>query len=401
MLQQISLEKAQQIILQTVSSLSPEYVPLREVLGRILAEDLVAEHSLPPHAQSAVDGFALADGNALKDSCFEITARFKLGDFPDAELGPGEAAGIFTGGILPPGTRAVIPHERTTVAGNLLTVRETVKPGQNIKQMGEDFLFGELLLERGTRLDPGAIALLAACGIAQAPVYRKPKVAIISLGTNVIPYGQTPQPGQTRDSNTPLLEALITRDGGSVAASLLVPNSRPVEYSSKLSELWEQVDLLITTGATYTQGDSEVQAQMDLIGAKPLYWGVPVLPGSHSGAAHCGSRLFLSLSGNPASCAVGYHLFAAPAIRAMQGLDPAFRYVVARCVNGFPKKSGSRRFVRGHATFSQQGWEVTVLQGQKPSMIRSLLSCNALIDIPAQSAPINAGAKVSIILLNQ
>jgi molybdopterin molybdotransferase len=127
---------------------------------------------------------------------------------------------------------------------------------------------------------------------------------------------------------------------------------------------------------------------------------VPVQPGSHAGASVLNGRLIFALSGNPAACAVGYQLFAAQAVLAMQGFKPRLKRLKARCVNGFAKKSGSRRFIRGHAYWDQEGWQVMVLPGQKPSMIRSLVNCNALIDMPPNHPPIEVGQEVSVLLLN-
>lgn len=394
MLQQITLETAQQVLRESVSTLEVESVPINVAMGRILAHDLVAEQSLPPYPQSAVDGFALGDGEALVNTQFKIAGYLDLDEFPVAVLGPGQAMGVMTGGTLPQGTLAVVPHERTVSQENILTVHEQVKPFGNIKKAGEDVAAGALLLPQGTRINAGCIALLAALGITRVSVYRKPRVAIISLGKNVIPYQQIPAPGQARDCNTPMLQALVERDGGMIVASGLSCTAEDT-----LKALWEQADLLIATGSTYTMGGDgdEVIAALK---ARPLYRDVRIMPGSHSCAARCGSRLYLSLSGNPGACAVGYHLFASPVLCAMQGHNWAAPYIQARCVNGLNKKTGSRRFVRARAVYTAEGWEATILPGQKPSMIRSLISCNALIDVPANSPPIAAGTQVSVMLLD-
>lgn len=399
MASELTLEIAQQLILDNTTILSFEHVSLLEACGRILAENLIAGENLPPYQQSAVDGYALSDGMADLHSSFTVIGHLALGDYPAVSLNSGEAMGVLTGGALPSGTQAVVPQEKTIVEENKITILEKAKPGNNIKQAGEDFKAGTLMLSKGTCLDAGCIALLAAFGIDKVPVYRRPQVAIMGLGKNVIPCHLTPRPGQTRDSNEALLAAFLQQEGAILVASELTGGMANGETAERLAAILAKADLVITTGGTYSDGENESRQMLESTGAKVFYWGVNIQPGSHNGAARCGQKLLFSLSGNPAACAVGYQLFVAPALRAMQGITPYPLRVQACCVNGFSKKSGSRRFVRGHAMYNARGWEVEVLAGQKPSMLRSLINCNALIDLPAGSPPVEAGAAVNIILL--
>lgn len=397
MLRDVSLEIAQQLILNGLAALPGEQVSLSDSLGRTLAQDLTAPELLPPHPQSAVDGFALGDESGPAESGFIIQGYLGLGDYTTRPLNSGEAYGVLTGGSLPEGTKSVVPHERTRVQEKLLTVLEPIKPGNNIKKAGEDFRTGQLLTARGDTLDPGALTVMAAFGMDMVSVYRKPRVAVISLGRNLVPYQDIPQPGQNRDSNALLLSALVKQQGGMVISCQQIKN--PENSLDLIRKSLNDADLLISTGGTYTQGDDDVGRIWEHLGAEMLYWGAALMPGSHTGAARHGSRLLLALSGNPGGCAVGYHLLAAPALRAMQGKNPAARRVTARCINGLAKKSGSRRFVRAHVISTEQGWEATVLPGQKPSMTRSLVSCNALIDVPAGTPGLEPGSSVSVLLL--
>lgn len=395
----LKLEEAQELILENISVLAVEHVSLSEACGRILAENLTANEDLPSCRQSAVDGYALSDGSASLHTSFTIIGHLVLGDYPVRPLQTGEAMGVLTGGALPPGTEAVVPHEKTAIEGSKITLLEAAKTNNNIKQKAEDFAANEILFQRGTRLDPGSIALLSAFGFTRIPVYRKPRVAVLGMGKNVVPYQQSPQPGQTRDSNGPLLEALVKMEGGIVVASEFAGNLDQAALISLLAKLLNKSDLLITTGGTYSEGNNEVRSLMEAAGAQVLYWGVDMQPGSHNGLARFDTVILQSLSGNPAACAVGYQLFVAPVLRAMQGINPYPLRMPARCSNGFAKKTGSRRFVRGYANYTGSGWGVKVLPGQKPSMLRSLINCNALIDLPAGSPAVEAGTEVNIILL--
>lgn len=249
------MEEAQRQINSLVSTLGTEELPLEELMGRVLARDYVAPRDLPASTQSAVDGFALGD-TASSTSSYIVKGYLELGDSPDQAIGPGEAMGVMTGGLLPPGCVAVVQHERTNWQDGKLRVLEQVKIKQNIKQAGEDFVCGELLLRRGSCLDPGSIALMAAYGINSAPVYRRPRVNVLAMGRNVVAPRTNPQTGQTRDVNSPLLGALIQRDGGVLGSALLASNKDVPEIAASLEFLLNDSDLLITSGGTPRMGTS-------------------------------------------------------------------------------------------------------------------------------------------------
>jgi molybdopterin molybdotransferase len=398
MLVNISLEEAQSLISNHVRPLSAEAISILASLGRVSAVDVTAPSDLPGHAQSAVDGYALSSLTDIAARKYLLTGNVQLGEVPPKPLQPGQALGVLTGGNLPDGTIAVIPHEKVDIKNNMLYPLEEVNPGNNIKQPGEDFPQGSGLISSGSEIGAADISLLAAFGTTSIEVYRQPRVAVLCLSKNIVPWQLNPEPGQMRDSNGPLLSSLVIQAGG-IPVACLATDRNSASFSATVEKLLEQVDVLIITGGTYAEGDNEARLLMKKLGAELLYWDLPIQPGSHTGASLWNSRLIFALSGNPAACAVGYHLLVAPALHAMQGLFPGLPRITAACTNGFPKQSGSRRFIRGHLSWTEAGWQVTVLPGQKPSMIRSLIRCNALIDRPAGSPPIEAGKDVSVIVL--
>lgn len=395
MLVNISVEEAQKYIFNQVRPLSAENISILDSLGRVNAAELMASSNLPGYAQSAVDGYALAGLADAAERKYLLTGNAQLGE---VSLQAGQALGVLTGGKLPAGTIAVIPHERADIKDHILYPLEEVKAGNNIKQPGEDFARGDQLISCGAKITAADISLLAAYGTNHIEVYQKPRVAVLCLSKNIIPWQADPEPGKMRDSNGPLLHALILQDDAIPTASLLA-GSETVSIQESIKKLQDQFDVLIITGGTYADGNNEARMLMEALGAEILYWDAAVQPGSHTGASLWNSRLIFALSGNPAACAVGYHLFVAPALRAMQGLPPGLQRISAVCSNGYPKESGSRRFIRGRLSWTETGWQVAVLPGQKPSMIRSLLQCNAFIDMPAASSPIEAGETVSVIVL--
>ncbi|HZJ83994.1 MAG TPA: molybdopterin molybdotransferase MoeA [Syntrophomonadaceae bacterium] len=393
------VEEVQSKIVNSIPHLGNDSVSILESVGRVSAENLYASTSLPANRQSAVDGYALAylEGESLER--YALTGNLALGEMSKIPLQIGEAIGVGTGGNLPEGTVTVIPHENTKIVDDFLYPTKSIRLGDNIKQIGEDYHKDDLLIAKNQILGPGEVGLLAAFGKTEVLVYPKPKVAMLSLSENIVPWQETPNLGQMRDSNGPLLSALAVQDGA-IPTLIKIADKDENTLKKSILELSEQVDIIIISGGTYSENDNEARLLIEDMGGKTLYWGVPIQPGSHTGAAVLNSSLVFALSGNPASCAVGYALFVGTAIRAIQGLNPYLSKVKAKCTNGFPKKTGSRRFVRGYLSYDKEGFKVSVQPGQKPSMVRSLIECNALIDLPSNNPPVDPGQEVTVLLLN-
>lgn len=398
MYEDIDLEQAWRLLQEHSPSLRHEVVSAADALGRILVQTLYAGQDLPPQAQSAVDGYALGENHSTAHTQYVLCDNSRTAEFASTVLEKGQAIIVNTGGVLPLGTVAVIPHEKVSVEGEHLYLLSKVKSGDNIKRAGEDFARNEKLLTAGTLIDPATLGLLAALGIDVVEVLERPRVAIICLADNIVARGIEPGSGQMRDSNGPMLSGFVSEQGG-IAVALHYPSHTGRSINTLLEELSSQTELVLLVGGTYQNGENTSRLLMEDVGAQVIFWGVSIQPGSHAGAGKLGNCLLLSLSGNPAACAVNYHLLAAPVIRGLQGIPWYHRQVNARCRNGFPRKTGSRRFVRGRVCWQDNGWEVEVLPGQKPSMLRSWLGCNAFIDLPPSSGPIGAGEKVRVLLL--
>ncbi|WP_027366096.1 molybdopterin molybdotransferase MoeA [Desulfotruncus alcoholivorax] len=399
MLTNIPLEEARELLMSNIIALPGRFVLLEAASGRVCYQDTHALHDLPPFLQSAVDGYAVSMDDGADDKQYLLKESLRPGDYPGFSLKPGQAAGVVTGGPVPPGTRAVIPREFTELKEGYVTCLNGVNPGDNLKKPGEDFYAGDMMAKRGTILSPGLIGALAAYGVSQIKVFERPKVAVLSLGREIVPYHQEPAPGQTRDSNGIFLAALARRDGAEVTVAETAGDMEPLQIKCRLEKLLGQADVVLTTGGAASGIYDQALNAIRLTGARPLFWGVRMKPGSHSGAAIINSRLVIALSGNPAACAVGYHLLVTPVLRALQGLNPGLVRLGAVLRNTLLKKGGPRRFVRGHAFWHQNKWQVSFAPGQKSSMLRSLINYNALIDLPAGHPPVEAGQEVSIILL--
>lgn len=401
MLENAKLEEAQEFILDFVKPLPAESVPLLEALGRIICRDANAAHDLPPCEQSAVDGYAVSKDKGKNIHNYIIKEILSRGEMLSTTLDPGQAAAVVTGGPVPGGTVSVIPYEITRLVGNQLLFTGDLVPGENIKPQGEDFRKGDLLAQQGTVLNPGLIGALAAFGRSEVAVHRRPRVAVLGLGREIVPCYNMPLPGQIRDSNGPLLAALAQHDGGQVTSVELAGDGDLLQIKAQMEKLLRWADIVLTTGGTASGVSDQALSAIRQTGAKLLFWGVQIKPGSHSGAAVYDDKLIISLSGNPAACAAGYHLLAAPVLRFLQGLSFHPERVSAICTSAFLKKGGPRRFIQANLENNQKSFKVTILPGQKSSMLRGLLNNgNALIDLPAGQPPLDAGAEVSVILLN-
>ncbi len=401
MLENVKLEDAQELILSLVTPLPAETVPLLDTLGRVIYRDIHASNDLPPCDQSAVDGFAVSASEKEKVHSYIVKELLKPGEMPGCALNPGQAAGVVTGGPVPGGTVSVIPYEITRLEGDHLTFTGDLIPGENIKPRGEDFKTGDLLTQSGTVLNPGLAGALAAFGRSKVAVFRRPRVAILGLGQEIVPCQAMPLPGQIRDSNGYLLAGLARQHGALVTSVELAGGGSLSEIKKQLENLLRQSDILLTTGGTASGVSDQALYAVRQTGAKLLFWGVQIKPGSHSGAAVCDNKLIISLSGNPAACAAGYHLLAAPVLRLLQGLNPWPRRFTAVCTSSYKKRGGPRRFVQANLEIDQNGLKVTILPGQKSSMLRGLLNNgNVLIDLPAGHQPLEEGAEVSVIQLD-
>jgi molybdopterin molybdotransferase len=400
----VGLNEAQDVLLGLVIPLSCEPVALEQAFGRVLGLDLEAPQSLPPCTQSAMDGYAIHEedlrpgGEAPAGPGLIVRQILKAGEEPGAPLTPGETVRVVTGGPVPVAASAVIAEESVLLQSGRVFLRRELATGSNLKLAGEDFQTGEVIARRGTRLTPGLIGVLAAMGQSPVLVYRRPRVAIVSFGRELLPVRGTPSPGQTRDSNGPLLAALVARDGGEVTSVEILGDGERNEDRERLAELLSQADLLLTIGGTANESGDRALPILRQLGAGVLFWGVCIKPGSHSGAGICDGKPVVALSGNPAACSIGYEVLAAPVLRVLQGLSHPPRQL-AVCTNSFSGTGGPRRFLRGSAICGQDGWRVQVLPGQKSSMLRSLIGCNSLIDLPAGHPPLEAGNEVTLILL--
>ncbi|MEA1959796.1 MAG: molybdopterin molybdotransferase MoeA [Bacillota bacterium] len=392
----LKLEEARTLLLTNCRRLEKEWIPLLECNQRIAAGALSAISPLPAVSQSARDGYAINQHGDM--NCFKkYTNRSHA---HETQLPPGYAWEVITGETLPLDTTSVVPLEELEVKEDSIQIISHINMGTYMKLTGEDFKTGDIILSEGQVITPGIISLLAAYGLQTAPVRKKPRVSILSLGENIVPVHLEPGSREYRDSNSPLLASLVSLKQGEISNLSSAYGKSESEVQKLMLQCVEYSDLVITIGGTFSGIYEEARLLFESIGADVLFWGIPIQPGSHNGAAVLHDTLLLSLPGNPAACAVAYHLLAAPVINKLHGLDvlPELPTIKATCQSTYTKKIDARRFIRAQARCMEHGWEVLILPGQKPGMIRSLLQYNALIDLPVGHPPLQPGSPVNILL---
>jgi molybdopterin molybdotransferase len=399
----LSVQVARERILAHVHPLPAEEVPLTAALGRVLAEDAVARESLPPFANSAMDGYALRAADTAGAST-EHSVRLRLvGEVPAGTVypgvvGPGEAVRILTGAPLPEGADAVLQQELVEVAGEEVALTQAVAPSNNIRHAGEDVHPGALLVPGGTELGPAEIALLAALGVHPVRVTRRPRVAILATGDELAPLGETPGPGQIRESNSPYLAAAVTR-AGAQPVLLGIARDREEELRARLAEA-RTADLALTSGGV-SVGDYDLVKQMLGEQGQMQFWRVRMRPGKPLAFGLLGTTPLLGLPGNPVSAAVTFELFGRPAIRRMLGARHIERPRIAATLAAGEIVRGDReQYVRARLLAVDGRLLAHPTGDQGSHIISSLRGASCYLIVATGEGAVRAGERLPALLLN-
>ena len=376
-----------------------ELLPLLAALGRGLAADVVAPLDLPPFANSQMDGFAVRSADVPDGGTeLRVVAPVPAGAAPP-ELGPGTAAPIMTGAMLPPGADAVVPIEQALPAvfpqpGVPATVRLPAVPAGNfIRDAGSDIRTGELALAAGTCLGPGQLGLLAALGITGVPVYRVLRILLATTGDEVVEPGSPLGPGKIYDSNATLLESSM-RQAGLHVTRTAISTDRPEELAGLLRRHAADVDLIVTTGGV-SKGAYEVVRQA-MEGHDVDFFGVAMQPGGPQGIGTFDGVPVLCFPGNPVSCLVSFEMFLRPALGDLFG-SPAQRPVVrARLAGALASPAGKHQVRRG--TVLPDG-TVRLEGGAGSHLVSALAHSNPLIQVPEGIAALAEGSEVEVWML--
>ncbi|MGE0667443.1 MAG: gephyrin-like molybdotransferase Glp [Sphingomonadales bacterium] len=317
----IAVDEALERIVARCLLMPSESVALTEAAGRVLAADVAARRTQPPFDVSAMDGYAVRAGDVGSVPCvLRVVGHAPAGDAFDGSVGAGEAVRIFTGGPVPAGANAVVLQEDTQPGEGTVTVTEAAGLGQHIRRAGIDFREGDILLRDGRVLTPGTVGLLAAMGVPWADVRRKPRVALLATGDELVRPGETVGPNQIVSSNSVALKALVERHGG-IATDLGI--ARDDERSLRaMVEGARGADILVTIGGASVGDHDLVKRVLAGVGLEIDFWKIALRPGKPLIFGRMDGALMLGLPGNPVSAMVCGLLFLVPMIRAMLGVRP-------------------------------------------------------------------------------
>ncbi len=394
-------------ILAEVRPQPPLRVPLDDALDSVLAEDVVSPLDIPAWNNSAMDGYA-ARGSDVRGASPTAPVRLRVveqvpaGQFPTRKLGPGESARIFTGAPVPEGADSVIRQEDTDVGTATVTILQDRDVGVNIRKAGEDIRKGQVVLRAGTPLGPAQLGVLASLAVAHPLVHRRPRVAILASGDEIVDVDQPEAilSGQrTASSNTHTIAALVRRAGGE-PVSLGIARDSPESLRAHLARALES-DLLVTTAGISVGEHDHLRTVLDELGVQQRFWRLRMRPGAPVGFGLLHGIPWIGLPGNPVSTMVTFELFARPAIRAMSGHRLPFRRAtVVRTAESISVKPRLQHFLRAIVRDTPAGPEARLTGPQGSGILTSMALANALLVIPEGQFETPAGAEARAIVLD-
>jgi molybdopterin molybdotransferase len=394
----IAVEEALATVLRAASPLPPEEIDFTQAAGRILAEDVVSDIDMPPFARSAVDGFALrADDVREAPATLRVVGMIQAGTFPRIRIESGEAASIMTGAPVPEGADAVAMVEGTREESDRVTILERVEAGQNVSPRGSEVRTAEVVLRRGTRMDPASVAVAATVGKTRLLVGRRPEVAVAATGDELVAPASKPGPGQIRNSNGFSLLAQC-RSVGIEARYLGVASDTPASIREHV-ERGLAADVLLLSGGVSAGRFDLVETVLKELGVRILVDAVALKPGKPLvfGVSEHGKLVF-GLPGNPVSTMVTFELFVRCALARMEGaLDPERRNLRARLLGPLSNRGQRRAYLPGWVRPESDGeLSARPIPTRGSADIVAFSKSNALLIVPENAERLEAGEWVRV-----
>jgi molybdopterin molybdotransferase len=401
----LSVEEALARVLAAFQPLPPERVPVLETLGRVLAEDIYADMDIPPLTNTAMDGYAVqaadtAGASPERPVRLRILHDLAAGYTTDVVVTEGCAIRIMTGAPIPPGADAVVRFEDTEQDGEWISVLKGVPLGKNVRQAGEDVKKGQLILARGNAIRPQEVGMLAALGHKEAWVHRRPRVAILATGDEVIEVDAPWQPGKIRNANSFSNAAQVMRYGG-VPVLLGIARDDVAELTAKIRAGLEQgADLFLTSGGV-SVGDFDVVKTVLAAEGEMGFWRVRMKPGKPLAFGHIRGVPLLGLPGNPVSAMVSFELFARPAILKMMGKTRLEKPTVeATLLDEVTRKDNRRHHLRVMVKEREGEYFARLTGDQGSGILLSMVQAQGLAIIPEDVDHLPAGARVQVMMLD-
>ncbi len=429
----LSFEAARHLVEQHATDLHPaeadaETVDLLAGLGRVLAEGIFADRDFPPFARAARDGYAVRAADLLElPARLELVGEVKAGDCPEpgaCSVGHGQAVAIMTGAPLPAGADAVVMVEHTALSGSTVEVTRGISAGENFVPRGSEARAGQLLLDRGRRLDHAGIAIAASVGKSRLQVFRRPRVAVLATGDELIEINAIPGPAQIRNSNSYSLAAQVQNVGGEAVRLAIAPDE-PRRLRALIEEAWIErgleCNLLLLAGGVSMGKYDLVEQVLSELNAEFYFTGAEIQPGRPVVFGSCGAdaighaesdatagtltgapaphkRYFFGLPGNPVSTMVTFELFVRPMIEALAGMTPQpLIFPHARLKSEIRTKTGLTRFLPAVLSGEFENAEVELARWHGSGDIAALARANCYIVIPPDRERIEAGEWVSLL----
>jgi len=398
----LSVEQALEHILATVRVLEPERAPLLEATGRVLAETVVADRDIPPLANSAMDGYAVC-GSDVEQADFPVRLRVvgeaAAGHVSSARVTSGAAMRIMTGAPVPDGADTVVRFEDARLDGDWVEVLTPYASGANVRPAGEDVCAGQIVLAAGAALRPQEIGMLAAVGRVEVSVVRRPRVAILATGDEVVPPDQLPGPGQIRDANSYAVAAQVQTFGGAPLLLGVARDQEALVRQGMREALAQRVDLIVTSGGV-SVGDFDLVKQALAVEGEMRFWSLNMKPGRPLAFGVVDGVPLLGLPGNPVAAMLSVELFGRPALLKMQGFTDWSRPTVrARLSQPVARKDGRRHYLRVRLRQTDAGYEAALTGDQGSGILSSLVEADGLAVIPEEAEHLPAGAEVEVLLL--
>lgn len=409
----LSVEEALERVLSYVSVLEPETRPILDSLGQVLAEDVYAQFNIPPLDNSAMDGYAVRaeDTDGATESTpvrLEVIDEVAAGSVGRKPVTSGTCVRIMTGAPIPPGADAVVQFEHTSEASRMgsghrvvedaVEIYRPVTRGQNVREAGEDVRQGELILRKGSTIRPAEVGVLASLGYAKVRVIRRPKVAVLATGDELVQVGKKLPPGKIYNSNTYSVASQVLRYGA-IPVVLGIARDREEDLTAKIKQALE-CDLLITT-AGVSVGDYDMTKKVLASEGEITFWQVRMKPGKPLAFGRIGKVPHLGLPGNPVSSMVSFEQFGRPAILKMMG-KTEFRKPEIRAVlhGGVDNRDGRRCYYRAIVRNVAGVWHAYLTGPQGSGILTSMALANGLVIVPEDVAELNDGEIVRVQMLD-
>lgn len=406
----ISVMEAVMRVMKFAKEGKKEEVSIYECNGRFLCEDIVANHDVPSFDRSAYDGFAirsvdLKGASKEKPITLSVIDEIGAGQVCQKGIGEYEAVRIMTGAMLPSDCDAVVMFEVVKEDREndqpYIIIDHEVEKGTNLSFQGEDVKKGKVLVEKGTKINPGIMALLATFGYEKVPVAKKPIIGIFATGTELLEVDEPLEKGKIRNSNAYMIMAQIERAGAIPVYFGKLQDVFTVSYEA-MKEKLESVDILITTGGVSVGDYDLLPAIYKELGAEVLFNKVAMRPGSVTTVAHLDGKLLYGLSGNPSACYVGFEIFTKPIIRRyLFSSKPHLQSAPAILEEDFLTANAFTRFFRSTVSWKEDGLHTVPSGVDKSNIVTSLAFANALTILPSNSTGYQKGERVNVLLLEE